>query len=232
MVVSLVAPIALCAQEQPSITGRVLDAAGKPIFEADVATKWAADTGTMQPFNGIKTDKEGKFSLTLQGGIAESVLAFDKERKNGGMVVIDVKSRAKPIEIKLGPLVKVHGQFFCKETNKRPTWTNVYMGSPPHVQVAQCSSTKAEFSFLLPAGAYHFWGYGKDVEKVNKDLTLTVDKPDLDLKTIDLVATILARHVGKAPPRWHVTDARGVKKDVQLSDFKGKWVLMEFWGFW
>jgi hypothetical protein len=29
-----------------------------------------------------------------------------------------------------------------------------------------------------------------------------------------------------------VTDARGVKRDVQLSDFKGKWVLIEFWGFW
>ena len=29
----------------------------------------------------------------------------------------------------------------------------------------------------------------------------------------------------------HITDARGINKDVQPSDFKGKWVLVDFWGF-
>ena len=55
---------------------------------------------------------------------------------------------------------------------------------------------------------------------------------DVDLKTLEVPATIIARHVGKAPPPWHVTDARGVNKEVQLADFKGKWVLLEFWGYW
>jgi hypothetical protein len=231
-VLGLVMPIALSAQEQAKVTGRVIDSADIPVAEADVATFWGADTGKMQPFNGVKTDKDGKFSLPMQAGFAQSVLALDKERKNGGMVVVDGKSAAKPLEIKLGPLVKVHGDFFCKETNKRPTWTNVYLSVAPRVRVAQCSSEKAQFSFLLPAGAYQFWGYGSDVQNVNKDITLSADKPDLDLKTIDMEATIIARHVGKAPPAWNVTDTRGVKKDVKISDFKGKWVLVEFWGFW
>src|SRR2546427_2043 len=34
---------------------------------------------------------------------------------------------------------------------------------------------------------------------------------------------------GQKPPAWHVTDARGVSKEVQLSDFKGKWVVVDFW---
>src|SRR5205823_4038152 len=38
------------------------------------------------------------------------------------------------------------------------------------------------------------------------------------------------KHVGRPPPPWHVVDARGVKKDVQPADFRGKWVLVEFWG--
>jgi len=233
IVVGLVMTLAVQAQEQVKITGDVRDADGKAVAGADVATFWVADTGTMQPLNGVKTDKEGKFSLSVQSGFAQGFLAMDKDRKSGGLVISDGKSANKPLEIKLGPLVKVHGDFFCKETNKRPTWTNVYLSIPPlRLRVAQCSSTKAEFSFLLPAGAYQFWGYGSDVQNVNKELTFAADKPDLDLKTIDMEATIIARHIGKDPPDWHVTDARGAKKDVKLSDFKGKWVLVEFWGFW
>jgi hypothetical protein len=37
---------------------------------------------------------------------------------------------------------------------------------------------------------------------------------------------------GKPAPSWHITDARGVGKDVTISDFKGKWVLLYFWGPW
>jgi len=231
IVAFLAAPLMLYAQEPTKVTGRVLDAADRPVVEADVATIWAGDTGTMQPVSGVKTNKEGNFSLDLQFPFAQSVLAMDKERKNGGMVVVGAKA-PKPVEIKLGPLVKLHGEFFCKELNKRPSWTNVYLTVAPHIRVAECSSQKAEFSFLMPAGAYQFRGYGTDVQNVDKEVVLTADKPNLDLKTIDMEATIIARHIGKAPPTWHVTDARGAKKDVQVSDFKGKWVLIEFWGFW
>jgi len=58
------------------------------------------------------------------------------------------------------------------------------------------------------------------------------DKPDVAMGTIDMPATVIAKHVGKAPPEWNVTDARGVAKTVKISDFKGKWVMIEFWGFW
>jgi len=71
-----------------------------------------------------------------------------------------------------------------------------------------------------------------EVAHRRRELTLRADQPELDLKTIDVPATVIARHKGKAPPAWKVTDARGVKKDVTLADFKGKWVLVEFWGFW
>jgi AhpC/TSA family len=39
------------------------------------------------------------------------------------------------------------------------------------------------------------------------------------------------KHDGQQPPRWRINHARGVSEDAQLSDFKGKWVLLEFWGF-
>jgi AhpC/TSA family len=38
------------------------------------------------------------------------------------------------------------------------------------------------------------------------------------------------KHFGEKPPQWHILDARGVPKDAQISDFKGKWLLVYFWG--
>jgi len=42
---------------------------------------------------------------------------------------------------------------------------------------------------------------------------------------------LLATSIGKVLPDWTVTEARNAKQDVKLADFKGKWVLLEFWGF-
>jgi len=228
----LALPQATQAQQEVKITGRVVDAAGKPVVGAEVGDSWSADNGKMEPYKGATTSAEGRFTLTLQfWGRSQALLALDRDRKQGGLIVVDEKSTKKPIEIKLVPLVHVHGQFFCKELNKRPTWTNVYMMSG-QARFLGCISRDAFFSFYLPPGAYKFRGYGTDIQNVTKDLTLKAQEPDLDLKTIDVPATIIARHVGKAPPAWHVTDARGVKKDVKLSAFRGKWVLLEFWGYW
>jgi len=42
-------------------------------------------------------------------------------------------------------------------------------------------------------------------------------------------ATATARLTDKPAPAWTVTAARGVKKDIKPSDFKGKWLLLLFW---
>jgi hypothetical protein len=229
-VLTLLVSLTAHAQEERTVTGRVVDAAGKPAAGIEVATLWDAANDQMKPYKGATTDAEGRFTLKAPSHL-EALLALDKERKTGGLVPLDEKAAGKPVEIKLAPLVHVHGDFFCKELNKRPTWTNVYMWSGK-ARFAWCISKEAKFSFRLPPGTYKFQGYGTDIQDLRKDLTLTADKPDADLGTVDMKATVIAKHVGKAPPGWHVTDARGLKKGAQLSDFKGKWVLIEFWGFW
>jgi hypothetical protein len=52
-----------------------------------------------------------------------------------------------------------------------------------------------------------------------------------DMGTVDRRATVF-KHKGRELPPWTISDARGVPKTVKYSDFKGKWVLLEFWGFW
>jgi hypothetical protein len=232
VILGLALPLAARAQEETKVTGQVI-ANGQPVAGAEVASFWMAEKGKMRPYKGATTDAEGRFAttLTFYGPGTQALLALDKDRKTGGLALVDDKSAGKPVEIKLAPLVHVHGRFFCKELDKRPKWTSVYLMSGA-VRFLQCSSDEASFSFRVPPGAYKFWGYGTDIQGLKKDLTFQADKPDVDLGTLDMAATVIARHIGKAPPAWHVSDARGLKKGVQLSDFKGKWVLIEFWGFW
>ena len=37
---------------------------------------------------------------------------------------------------------------------------------------------------------------------------------------------------GQPAPQWNAVDARGIPKGAQVADFKGKWVLVYFWGPW
>jgi hypothetical protein len=225
-------PMAARAQEEIKVNGRVVDAAGKPVAKAEIATFWSTMKEKLTAYKGVTTDTEGRFTLPVAFyGRGQALFVLDKDRKTGGLIVVEPKDAEKAVEIKLAPLVHLHGKFECKELNKQLQWTNVYILSG-QARFAMCSSEEASFSFLLPPGTYKIWAYGTDIQDLKKDITLKAEERDLDLKTIDMPATIIARHKGKAPPAWHVTDARGVKAEVKLSDFKGKWVLLEFWGYW
>ena len=47
-----------------------------------------------------------------------------------------------------------------------------------------------------------------------------------------MAASKIAKLKGKEAPSLLATDARGVSKNVQIADYKRKWVALEFWGYW
>jgi thiol-disulfide isomerase/thioredoxin len=94
-------------------------------------------------------------------------------------------------------------------------------------------SRESRFGLKLPAGRYELHCYGSftDYRDVTKEVTLEEGK-DLDIGAVDLKLTLLGRLYGNELPPWHVTAARGVRKDVTIADYKGKWLVIDFWGFW
>jgi thiol-disulfide isomerase/thioredoxin len=234
IVVCLVLSCAVSAYaENLTINGKVVDATGKPVSGVEIASFWVSDGDAMKPNQGAASDDKGQFTLKASFyGQPIALLALDKARKTGGLITVDKKTAATDVSIALGPLVQLKGDFFCKEMDFKPKWTNVYMMTPDGARVVQASSEQAKFSFLLPAGEYKFWGYGTDIKNVKQDVSLKADMPLVDLKTIEAPATEIAKHRGKAPPQWNITDARGVKKDFNLADYKGKWVLVDFYTHW
>jgi thiol-disulfide isomerase/thioredoxin len=273
------------------VRGRVVDEAGRPVADAAVGCFWRAngpsrDTagkpydltrdenvrafwghlGQMEPAGTkepVRTGAGGRFSLAASESYP-FVMAMDRERRRGGVAVLPKGKEGEPVEIRVGPLVRVRGSFEGPGTGQRPYWTHVYVHVPEDptrpldsTRLVSCGSFDARFAFSLPPGRYTLQAYSQFADRdllegeliPDRSIALEGDTREVDLGRLGFsphrigVRTMEAKakeagtwwdhtkHYGERPPRWHVTDARGVSKDVQLSDLRGKWVLVDFWGF-
>ena len=218
-----------------SVTVKVVDADHKPVPKADVATLWDA-RGAMKPFadRGAVTDASGKAVLQVDDwNEKRPLLVLSADRKLGSVVAVSKVDDGREVTATLGPTVRVKGKLDCTELNSKPKWANTMVAADGlRAPIAQHTTESAEFDFILPAGKYALRSYGTDVQDVKQTITLGADRPEVDLGTLDFKASPIAKLKGKTAPGWEITAARGVKPQVKLSDYKGKWVLLEFWGFW
>jgi len=230
----LLRPQSSPAEETPEIvvSGKVVDKAGKPVPGAEVADFWAFEGDEAFAFRGTKTAADGSFRITVQPyGRPFVLMAYDAERKRTAMARLEPGDAKEPVVFTLGPVLRIHGRFTCKALGGKPEWTMVYVYDGK-VRVAQCDSTDAKFSLLLPEGSWDLNMYGTDVKGIDRSVSPKKGKRDLDLGAVELEPTFLALHYGKPLPPWSVSDARGAKPSTQVSDYRGKWLLVEFWGFW
>jgi thiol-disulfide isomerase/thioredoxin len=235
MILSLSANVA--AGTIVRLTGQVVDTDGKPVAGARVAEDWFAEQAApLKPNSPALAGADGRFSLELELHSRSDtvVMASDSTGTLGGLAVIPAKEGpGGPIRIQVAPLVEVRGRFTCEESGQSPgeTWETIYLASG-NVRVAAGRSADSTFSMRLPPGRYLLRG-GESYRHVGvrREVTLASGRA-VDLGALDLKLTPIARMFGKEPPAWHITDARGVPKGVRSSDFKGKWVVLEFWGYW
>jgi hypothetical protein len=218
------------------IAGRVVDAEGRAVAGAQVANFWTFDQSPSgSPFRGLDCDQDGRFDGPIDAQEQGFWLAaFSGDRMLAGLVEISKDGPTTDLLIRVKRSIRVHGRIASKDLGRAVPWTNTYWNlEPGDIRIAQCSSRKADFDVLLPASSYGWNAYGQDVEGRTGEITLSSDAPDLDLGEIDLHATFLAQHKGKELPPWKVTAARGVALEKSaIADFRGRWLLVEFWGHW
>src|SRR6185369_7595611 len=98
------------------ISGRVIDAEGKPVTGAEIARFWSSSKERMTPFHKATTGADGQFSIRVDDfGQGVAVLAFDADQKRGALAVVSSNSFGEPLVMKLGAVVTVRGQFTCTE---------------------------------------------------------------------------------------------------------------------
>jgi hypothetical protein len=218
-----------------SVTVKVVDGDNKPVPKADVALFWQSKDGMSPASNrGAVTDESGKAVLQVDDwDETRPVLVLSADRKLGGVVGVSKADDGKEVTATLGPTVRVKGNLTCSELNSKPKWANTMMTADGfRAHVAQNITEAAEFEFILPAGKYALRSYGTDVEDIKQTIILAADRPEFDAGTLDLKASPIGKLKGKPAPGLEITAARGVKPQLKLADYKGKWVYLEFWGFW
>lgn len=225
-----------------AIAGTVADEKGRPVHGAVISNFWLYPSSPGQPIPHddplagalhAVSDNEGRFELVFPAGREPALLfAMDARRRRGGVVKVNPDG---PIDIVVRSLVSVRGRCASSELAGLPRDIG---GAVMHASGRQIIDWRVNpgtgaFELPLPPGDYRLLVMSTEARTWKKDIAVPADKTTLDLRLIDLVPSILARHYGKPPPAaWKVTATRGVERSVELADFRGKWVLLEFWGFW
>jgi hypothetical protein len=218
-----------------SVTLKVIDTDKRPVPNASAALFWNVKDGAMTPSSDSgASDERGRAVLKVDDwNRPRALMVLSTDRKLGGVIGVSKEDGGKEVAVTLAPTVRVKGKLECKELNFKPSWANTMVIPEGFTaQVAQQMGESAEFDFVLPVGKYTLRSYGTDVVDRKEPITLLADRGEYDLGTLDLKASAIAKLKGKPAPGWKVTDVRGVKKTSKLSDYKGKWLYLEFWGFW
>ena len=242
-----------------SANGPVLDQDGKPIdLSTDEALRlhWSR-LGQMWPYHKTKSETDGRFSIEVPNNF-HTLLAIDVDRVRGGLAVIAKDYDGSDVHIRLEQLIRVKGTLRGSETGQLPYESTVEMRLPDDPtrpldvgRIAVCFTHEGRFLLSMPPGRYFLNAYDFPPNPPNgelhKEIVLSRDTPEIDLGLLNLSAAKLnindkikqsqdsgtlgdyTKHYGEKVPAWHIVDARGINKSAQLSDFKGKWVLLDFW---
>jgi hypothetical protein len=215
---------------------------GKPVSACGVATMWIADSqsqlddlGWMKKFGGTRTDAEGRFVLNeeLYDPSKEVVLAaFDARQGLGGLLRLVPAELPEKLVVSLEPVVEVRGRLTLRGEDAVPDWGMASVYVPGGPRFARCVTLESRFAFRLPPGAYRLNAYGADTEQRDIEVELDGSEAVVDLGDVDLEPTAMYRLRGRSAPEWNVTAARGLHQGTKIADFRGKWLLIEFWGFW
>lgn len=243
------------ADEDPKIevAGRVLGPDGAPSPGACVSPFWVCKDGAPQfEDDALRTDARG----TFRGKVSVwtdpfALVAYSKDGRLAGFVERTKTSVGETV-IRLGPAVHVKARITSDSEGRKPVaWFNSYWATcrkslgqhaldlirrnrnDERIRIAMAPSESGVLDVVLPLGSYDYDLYDQDFVSTAWHVVVPADKTEVDLGVIVLPPSFLARHDGKELPEWRVAAARGVDpKKNRISDFRGKWLLVEFWGFW
>lgn len=196
----------------------------------------------VRPANLAAMTSKGAFSLTIQGRRNAPIFAVTRDRTHGGIAWADRNTAERPLRIVLKPLARVTAEIFCPEIGQAPRWCKaaVYPVGGDNMPLTMCGTYKGKVSFLLPTGEYEIAADSEEhpPRRIHVSVPDGVEKFDVGVIDLTLMRNSEGKQVnindfyGKHPPNLEITDACGVSKAVRLEDFRGKWVLLEFWAVW
>lgn len=224
---------ALASAQTHHITGRVVDAQDQPVAGAEVARQWSGSADQMQASRAMKTSDDGTFAGdVISIGQPIALVALHRQRGLMGVRVLSESELAAPIALKVEPAISVRGSVLPPVSGEG-TWRTLSWTLLPGRQAIYVNNRlDHEIDFRAPSGRYELSIVGSDIQRFSREVAVAPGTGLLDLGTIEVDAIGGALAIGRDPPPLHFTAARGVPETFSLSDLRGKWVVIEFWGYW
>ena len=229
------AAVAQDSESPPPVRGVVVDASGRPVVGATVGRYGMIENGGLKFAQSVITNDQGEFEL---GDTPQPVpiVVLGPKRKLGA-VVPPARATSKPVKVTLRPLgrarieieapqvaYQTEGSITISLHREKPDPTSYWLA----LADGQFART---LELELPPGRYEVGAFNF-ATRIPKPQPLTVEPGKTTSVKLRLEPTKIVSLAGQRPPGWHVLAARGLSKDVQPKDFRGKWLLLEFWGFW
>ena len=184
-----------------------------------------------------KTTADGTTKVAVEKLRMSPVIVRDTERKQMGVVAITPWNLLTgEVAVKLQPEVRVTAQGTCDEITKAGVKNDDHFGC--YIQTASGSriafdgSKTGKLEFLVPPGEYQLMMYGTEAMGMKfAKITVPANQSEYTAPPVDLPASGIHTLIGKtAPELAHVVGWKG--EPVKLANLKGKYVLLEFWGYW
>lgn len=234
---------------------KVLDSAGNPAAGAQVGTSWIINEGKNVLGGGNTCDDSGlavismdpRMKPRLTNGLP--VYAINSDGTHGIISMMYADSLDNGVSLSLLPLSAVTGAIskaevegaeggisFSSSTNITVGDKTVNLRGPGTRSIGD----EGKLSVMLPAGEHtlsfrstrsHGW--------VTALASVDGKGSPVDLGVLEVPVNAQVFYKGKVAPEISVTEARntvtnedGSTGGMTLADYKGKWLVVEFWGYW
>lgn len=138
------------------------------------------------------------------------------------------------VTLQLQPECLVSGKLVCDtlaKAGKPVGWTNVYLLKDGE-RVGGCMSLNGgAYQFPVSPGHYTLYAYGTNLHKKTVPITVPAGQAEYHPAPIELALSRLELMKGHPAPDFvGVVGWKGTP--VKLADLRGKYVLIDFWGYW
>lgn len=243
------------------LSGTTVDEEGQPVSNVDVGFYWDFLFDQLIPYDWAFSEENGAFVARASHFRDEGVVcAFSDDRKSGCALWLKKSDFEKSATLKLTSLMNVRFNVTCPKLetivdrglielelvnpdtppwpaeptlDSLQTWYKALPeGTVPTRSFGTPSFRNHDLTVPLPSGRYLIRVSAIHMEDEYVPLVIDETQGKDIVVNVEMSLSPLAELLGKPAPQWNITDSRGIDKDALPVDFRGKWLLVEFWGFW
>ncbi len=188
-----------------------------------------------------RSDAEGRFAVDPESYDNQRIVFASRDFSQIAVHTIHNEDPDEPLQVKLKPARPVSVRLLETSTEGRNPWLTwiAFEAGPGGTWGERCSeghlfedrsdAGPRTLKVLLPSGRYRIDFRGESVHHV-ADVNVPEGSGPFNAADVELPLVASARMVGKPAAEIDATDLEG--KTVKLADFRGKVVILDFWGAW